>query len=69
MSRPFRYNKKKRKQYRKIAKAEIEAAENFEADGTRPLFAQFASISRTLADTFAKMSLAKRRKKKHKNSN
>jgi hypothetical protein len=66
MSSPFRYNKKQRKKYRKHAKAEIKAADKFATEGSNP---QSVAALRTLADLNTKMSLAKRHKKKSKNSN
>jgi len=63
MVSPFRYNKKQRKYYRKRAKANLEAAKKFEAEGTK---SQFVDVSRMLADFDTKMSLAKRRKKRSK---
>lgn len=63
---PFRYNKKQRKYYRRRAKAETKAADKFTAEGTKP---QSVAVLRELAELNTKISLAKRRKKKSKNSN
>ena len=66
MASPFRYNKKQRKYHRKRAKANLEAADKFEAEGKK---SQFGDVSRMLADFNSKMSLAKRHKKKSIKSN
>jgi hypothetical protein len=66
MASPFRYNKKQRRNLRRDAKSSIKAADKFEVVGTKP---QAVDVLRGLADFSTRMSLARRRKKKLKNSN
>jgi hypothetical protein len=66
MASPFRYNKKQRRNLRWDAKSSTKAADKFEAEGTK---SQAVVGLRRLADFSTRMSLARRRKKKSKNSN
>jgi hypothetical protein len=66
MASPFRYNKKQRRNLRRDAKSSIKAADKFETERTKP---QAVVVLRRLADSSTRMSLARRRKKKSKNSN
>jgi hypothetical protein len=61
MSSPFRYNKKRRKYYRKKAKDFALAADTLAEKGVDP---QIVAAIRKIADIDRKLSLAKRRKKK-----
>ena len=66
MAGPFRYSKKQRRNLRRDAEGWAKAADNFEAEGTKP---HAAAVLRRLADSSTRMSLARRRKKKSKKSN
>jgi hypothetical protein len=65
MASPFRYNKKQRRDLRRDAKSSTKAADGFEADGTK---SQAVVVLHGIADFSTRMSLARRRKKKSKNS-
>jgi hypothetical protein len=65
MASPFRRNKKQRKYYRKSAKAWTKAADELAAESIRP---EIEAVCRKIADFDTKMSLAKRRKKKPRDS-
>ncbi len=66
MVSPFRYNKKQHRNLRRDAKSSTKAADKFEAEGTK---SQAVVVLRGVADFSTRMSLARRRKIKSKNSN
>jgi hypothetical protein len=65
MTSPFRFNKKQRRNLRRDAKSSTKVADKFEAEGTK---SQAVVVLRGVADFSTRMSLARRRRKKSKNS-
>jgi hypothetical protein len=65
MTSPFRYNKKERKRLRRRARKWVIAAGRLEREGTKPVG---AAALRRLADSSARIALAKRVMKKAEES-